>query len=57
MGNEGITPHSLIFDGDEVQVEISQGRFKEPVLAIDLASRILGNNSPKNINKYYSNKF
>ena len=50
MGNEGITPHSLIFDGDEVQVEISQGRFKEPVLAIDLASRILGNNSPKNIN-------
>jgi len=49
MGNEGLVTHSLIFNGDELQVEISQGRFQKPIQAIDLASRILGNNSPTNI--------
>ena len=49
MGNEGLVTHSLIFNGDELQVEISQGRFQKPIQAIDLASRILANNSPTNI--------
>ena len=51
MGNEGLVTHSLIFNGDELQVEISQGRFQKPIQAIDLASRILANNSPTNIEK------
>jgi len=49
MGNEGLITHSIIFNGDEMQVEISQGRFQKPIQAIDLASRILVNNSPTNI--------
>ena len=49
MGNEGFVTHSLIFNNDELQVEISQGRFQKPIQAIDLASRILANNSPTNI--------
>ena len=49
MGNEGMVTHSLIFNGDELQAEISQGRFHKPIQAIDLASRILANNSPTNI--------
>ena len=51
MGNEGLVTHNLIFKGDELQVEISQGRFQKPIQAIDLASRILANNSPTNIDK------
>lgn len=51
MGNVGIVTHRLIFNGNELQAEISQGRFREPVRAIDLASRVLANNSPKNINQ------
>ena len=51
MGNEGIVTHNLIFKGDEMQVEISQGRFQNPIQAIDLASRILGSNSPTNIDR------
>lgn len=49
MGNEGFVTHNLIFNDDELQAEISQGRFLKPIQAIDLASRILANNSPKNI--------
>ncbi|MBC8381413.1 MAG: YjbH domain-containing protein, partial [SAR92 clade bacterium] len=51
MGNVGIVTHSIIFQGNELQAEISQSRFREPIKAIDLAMRILGNNSPKNIDK------
>lgn len=49
MGNEGLVTHNIIFNNNEMQVEISQSRFKKPMQAIDLASRILANNSPKNI--------
>ena len=52
MANEGFATHSLTFNDDEMIVEISQGRFLNTEYAIDLASRILANNSPKNINKY-----
>ena len=51
MGNVGFVTHNLIFDDNEMAVEISQGRFLDTVKAIDLAARILGNNSPKNIDK------
>ena len=51
MGNEGMVPHSLIFNENEMIVEISQGRFRRTIQAIDLAGRILANNSPKNIDK------
>ena len=49
MGNVGFITHNLIFNGNEMQVEISQGRFLQPIQSIDLAGRILANNSPKNI--------
>ena len=51
MSNEGIVSHSLIFNENEMIAEISQGRFRKTIKAIDLASRILANNSPKNIDK------
>ena len=51
MSNEGIVTHKLIFNGDELQAEITQGRFTDTGLAMDIASRVLGNNSPKNIKK------
>ena len=51
MSNEGIVTHKLIFNGDELQAEITQGRFIDTGLAMDIASRVLGNNSPKNITK------
>ena len=51
MGNVGFVTHSVIFNGDELQVEISQSRFKKTIRAIDLAGRILVNNSPTNIDK------
>jgi len=51
MGNEGLVPHQLIFNQNEMIVEVSQGRFRKPIQAIDLAGRILANNSPKNIDK------
>ena len=49
MGNEGIVTHRVIFDNNELQAEISQSRFLRPIQAVDLASRILANNAPKNI--------
>ena len=52
MGNVGFVTHQLIFNDNELQVEISQGRFLNPAQALDLANRILANNAPKNINKF-----
>lgn len=49
MGNEGLVTHNLIFDDTEMLIEMSQSRFLKPIQAIDLASRILANNSPVNI--------
>ena len=49
MANNGFVTHSIIFDGEELAAEISQSRFQDIPLAIDLASRVLANNSPKNI--------
>ena len=51
MGNSGLITHNLIFNGNELQAEISQGVYVKPIRAIDIASRILANNSPTNINK------
>jgi len=51
MSNQGFTTHNINFYDDEMQVEISQSRFNKPIYAIDLASRIVANNSPKNIKK------
>ena len=36
---------------DEIAAEISQARFQKTTQALDLASRILANNAPKNINQ------
>ena len=49
MGNEGLVTHNVIFNDDEMIIEMSQSRFFETMKAVDLASRILANNSPKNI--------
>lgn len=49
MGNVGFVTHKIVFNENEMQVEISQGRFLNPIDAIDLAARILANNSPTNI--------
>ena len=51
MGNEGLATHNVIFDGNELKAEISQSRFQDPTYAIELGARILGNNSPTNIDK------
>jgi len=51
MGNAGFVTHNIIFNNKELAAEISQGRFQETTQALDLASRILANNAPKNINK------
>ena len=49
MANSGFVTHNIIYDGDEVSVEISQSKFQKSYQAIDLASKILANNAPKNI--------
>jgi len=51
MGNVGFVTHKVIFNGNELQAEISQSRFRKTIRAIDLAGRILANNSPTNIDK------
>ena len=51
MGNVGFVTHSIVFNGNELQAEISQSRFRKPIRAIDLASRILASNAPTNIDK------
>ena len=47
--NAGFVTHKLIFNGNELQAEVSQNRFRKPMQAIDLASRIISNNAPINI--------
>ena len=49
MANMGFVTHQIIFDDNELIAEITQGRFLKPIFAIDLASRVLANNAPKNI--------
>jgi hypothetical protein len=51
MGNAGLITHRLVFNGNELLAEISQNRFRKTIRAIDLAGRILANNSPTNIDK------
>tara|TARA_B100001750_G_scaffold224416_1_gene215457 strand:- start:8440 stop:10641 length:2202 start_codon:yes stop_codon:yes gene_type:complete len=51
MGNAGFVTHNVIFNGSELAAEISQGTFVKTSQAFDLASRILANNAPKNIEK------
>jgi hypothetical protein len=51
LGRLGYVTHKVIFNGNELQVEISQNRFKKTIRAIDLAARVLANNSPTNIDK------
>ena len=51
MGNAGFVTHNIIYNHNEIAAEISQSRFQKTTQAIDLASRILANNAPMNINK------
>ena len=51
MAYIGFITHSIKYTDDEIEAEISQGRFQDTRKAIDLASRVLANNSPKNITK------
>ena len=51
LAAEGITPHSVTFDGNELIAEISQIRFRKTVEALDIASRILAENSTSEIEK------
>jgi len=51
LGNAGFATHRLVFNGNELQAEISHIRFKKTIRAIDLAGRILANNTPTNIDK------
>ena len=51
MANAGLIAHRLVFNGNELLAEISQNRFRKTIRAIDLAGRILANNSPTNIEK------
>ena len=49
LGNEGIVTNSLSFKGNELEAKVTSGRFRRTIDMIDLASRVLANNSPKNI--------
>jgi len=49
MANVGFVTHNIFFNGDELAAEISQGRFRNTSHALDLASRVLASNAPKNI--------
>ena len=49
MARSGFTVHKMIFNENELVVEISQDAYPDPISAMDLASRIIANNSPKNI--------
>ena len=51
LANAGFVTHKIIYNDEELSAEISQGRFLDPIMAFDLASRILANNAPKNITK------
>ena len=49
MASLGFITHNIIFNDDELAAEISQGRFLRTLDYLDLASRVLANNAPKNI--------
>ncbi|MDG2229736.1 MAG: YjbH domain-containing protein [Gammaproteobacteria bacterium] len=49
MARSGFTVHKIIFDQEELIVQMSQAAYPNPINAMDLASRIVANNSPKNI--------
>ena len=49
LGNSGFVTHNIIFSGNELAAEISQSAFLKTSQAFDLASRVLANNAPKNI--------
>ncbi len=49
LANIGFVTHRIIYNGNELAAELSQSRFLETSMFIDLASRVLANNSPKNI--------
>ena len=51
MARIGFVTHKITYNRDELLAEISQGRFKDTEKFIDLASRVLANNSPKNIKR------
>jgi len=51
MGNAGFVTHNIIYNDNEIIAEISQSRFQKTIQALDLASRILANNAPKNIDQ------
>ena len=51
LGNVGLVTQSIIFNDNELIGEITQGTYREPTKAVELALRVLGNNSPKNIDK------
>lgn len=51
MSQVGFATQNIIFNGNELQIEMSQGRFINPGQAIDLAGRILAKNAPKNIDR------
>ena len=51
LGNSGFVTHNIIFNDTELAAEISQSRFLKTSQAFDLASRVLANNAPENINK------
>ena len=49
MARVGFVTHSISYNGEELSAEISQSRFLQTSQAIDLASRVLANNAPRNI--------
>lgn len=51
LANAGFVTHNIIFNDDELIAEISQGAYKETLSSLDLASRIVANNAPTNIDK------
>ena len=51
MARIGFVTHAIKYNDDEIAAEISQSRFPKTTQAIDLASRVLANNSPRNIKK------
>ena len=49
MAGLGIVTHSVIYNGDEIAAEVTQGGYSNPEQFIDLASRVLANNALPNI--------
>ena len=47
--NEGITPHSITIEDNELIAEISQVRFRKTIESLDTVSRILAENSTSEI--------